>query len=63
MILSTLYIMGLSKEGIIIDAEVFHKFVDQEHRDLKPIHKCIEKQILKLVYGNDENGSTPYFSD
>ena len=46
--------MGLLKEGIIVDAEVFHKFVNKEHEDSKPIHNCIEKQTLKLVYGDDE---------
>ena len=45
--------MGLSKPGIIVDANVFHKFVTK-HEDSLPIHKCIKKQKLKLVYGNDE---------
>lgn len=46
--------MGLSKNGIIVDAEAFHKFTNKDHEDSKPIHKCIEKQALKLVYGDDE---------
>ena len=46
--------MGLSKKGIIIDAEAFHKFTNENHEDSKPIHKCIEKQTLQLVYGDDE---------
>ncbi len=46
--------MGLSKPGIIVDASVFHKFVDMNHEDSVPIHKCIKKQKLTLVYGNDK---------
>ncbi len=46
--------MGLSKKGILVDAEAFHKFVDPEHEDSKPVHQCIQKQTLILVYGDDE---------
>lgn len=46
--------MKLSKKGIIVDAEAFHKFVNINHRDSKPVHQCIEKGKLKLVYGDDE---------
>jgi len=46
--------MGLLKNGIIVDAEAFHKFINTDHEDSKPIHKCIRKQTLQLVYGNDK---------
>ena len=38
--------MGLSKPGIIIDANVFHKFVNANHKDSLPIHKCIKKGFV-----------------
>ncbi len=41
-------------KGIIVDAEAFHKFVNINHRDSKPVHQCIKRGKLKLVYGNDE---------
>ena len=46
--------MRLSKKGIIVDTEAFHKFVDINNEDSKPVHNCIKKGALKLVYGNDE---------
>ena len=50
--------MNLQKKGIIIDAEVFYKFVDENHEDSKPIHKYLmQKKTLQLVYGNDEKSS------
>ena len=46
--------MGLSKKGIIVDTVAFHKFVDLNHQDSKPVHKCIKEQKLQLAIGNDE---------
>ena len=34
--------VGLSKKGIIVDTVAFHKFVDLNHQDSKPVHKCIK---------------------
>ncbi len=43
------------KEGIIVDVVAFHKFSDDVNdEDSKPVHKCIRKQKLQLVYGDDE---------
>lgn len=53
MLLKVRDIMGLSKTGIIVDAEAFHKFVDVNHKDSKPVHKCLKKQKLQLMYGDD----------
>ncbi len=50
-------IMKLSRKGIIIDAEAFHKFININHEDSKPVHQCIKKGTLKLVYGNDKKSS------
>ena len=50
--------MKLQKKGIIIDAEVFYKFADENHEDSKLIHKYLmKKKALQLVYGNDEKSS------
>ena len=46
--------MKLSKKGIIVDVGAFHKFTNENHEDSKPIHQCIKKQTLQLVYGDDE---------
>ena len=46
--------MKISKKGIIVDVNAFHKFKDINHEDSKPIHQCIENGKLRLVYGNDE---------
>ena len=46
--------MGLSKKGIIVDAEAFHRFVNVNHKDSKPVHQCIQKGTLNLVYGDDK---------
>ena len=52
--------MKLSKKlskGIIIDAEAFKKFLDTDHEDSKPVHQCIKKGTLQLVYGDDPKSS------
>ena len=46
--------MSTLKKGIIVDTNAFHIFVDTEHEDSKPIHKCIKNRKLQLVYGDDE---------
>ena len=46
--------MGLSKKGIIVDATAFHRFVNANHKDSKPVHQSIQKGTLNFVYGNDK---------
>ena len=41
--------------GIIIDSNMFSTFIDKKNEDAKPIHKCILKKTLQLVYGGDDD--------